>query len=148
MFVNKGERNTSRFFSCAASWGISRKTSIWYGKAPILSYPLPHPSTFLAKISRPPPPFLSILKKSNHSCRWEEGGRVRTMVTFWFLENLLTLPILRPSSLILCYFEFFPALPCYWELHDDWILNIEKGDSMLAKWTKMWQENVQCNVFI
>ena len=127
-----------------------QKTPNMIWQSPPFVLPPPPPLPFSSKNFQPPPPppFLSILKKSNPSCRWEEGGRVRTMVTFWFLENLLTLPILRPSSLILCYFEFFPALPCYWELHDDWILNIEKVDCMLAKWTKMWQENVQCNVFI
>ena len=47
MFVNIGKTNTSRFFSCTLSWGISRKTPFNMTTPflepfhPILPYPLP-----------------------------------------------------------------------------------------------------------
>ena len=61
MFVNKGEINTSRFFLYDASWGISKKTSIWYSNPPFLVKPqqkfsdLPPISINSEKVELPPP---------------------------------------------------------------------------------------------
>ena len=83
MFVIKGKINTSRFFSYAASWGISRKTSIWQ---PLISRQPPH----FAFLSPPPPPFLEkifrrplfppILKKPNSPNFMRRRERDRTML--------------------------------------------------------------------
>ena len=92
MFVNKGKINTSRFFSYAASRGISRKTWIWQPpplhpisrQTPtplIFLYPLP-PPPFLAKIFRPPP-FPLILEKSTPPL-WKKGFKL----WWWYHRHL------------------------------------------------------------
>ena len=60
MFVNKGKKEPSRFFSYSPLWGISRKISIWYvNLISVQISPPPHPpfcltSHFLVKSFRHP----------------------------------------------------------------------------------------------
>ena len=90
---------------------------------------------------QPPPPILGNAPPPTISELW-----VRTMVTFWFFGKFTNCTYVIKA---LHYFVLFWILPSPSALLETpWWLNIEIGDSMLAIWTKMWQENVQCNVFI
>ena len=83
LFCNKGKMNTSRFFSYATLWGISRKISVWcVNPSPFLDNPPPPHHFTLPPCSSKNfqnPSFQSILENSNPSpplpppFLWREG---------------------------------------------------------------------------
>ena len=104
MFVNKGMINTSIFFFYPASWGISKKTSIWSGNTSVLDNPPPPhfflTPSFLARFSDLPP-FPSILDKLSSRSLWMGRGLTMGWVisTIVFISPITLSPNLRLSTI-------------------------------------------------